>query len=71
MASDEQRLKNLGQKIKQVRNEKGLSLADVAEKFGFEKSRLSRVEAGKVNITVKTLFKLSDALEVPVHTFFI
>jgi transcriptional regulator with XRE-family HTH domain len=70
MTSEEEFLKNLGQKIRHLRKEKGLSLNNISEQSGFEKARLSRLEAGKVNITVKTLFKLSHALDVPVHKFF-
>ncbi|MDP4269473.1 MAG: helix-turn-helix transcriptional regulator, partial [Bacteroidota bacterium] len=37
---------------------------DLAAKCNFEKSNLSRIEAGRTNLTIKTLFKISQALDV-------
>jgi transcriptional regulator with XRE-family HTH domain len=68
--SEEEFLKNLGLKIKAIRIEQGLSLNKLAKNYGFEKASLSRTEAGKSNITLKTLFKLSTALNVSVSRFF-
>jgi transcriptional regulator with XRE-family HTH domain len=70
MQPEQEFLKNLGLKIKEIRTGKGLSLSTIAEKFGFEKASLSRLETGHVNATIKTLYKLSQALEVPIGTFF-
>jgi transcriptional regulator with XRE-family HTH domain len=62
--------KNLGAKIKAIRKEKGLSLNKLTTVYGFEKASLSRLESGKANITLKTLFKLSIALNVEMWEFF-
>jgi len=68
--SEQEFLKKLGSKIKLVRNEKGWSLNEISIKCGIEKASISRIESGKSNITLKTLFKLSLALEVTVAHFF-
>ncbi len=70
LLTEEEFLKNLGLKIKAIRNEKGLSLNKLAANYGFEKASLSSLEAGKSNITLKTLFKLSSALNSSVGRFF-
>ena len=64
-------LKKMGLKIKGLRNEKHISLNDLANQFGFEKASISRLEAGKTNATTLTLFRLSEALSVPVSWFFV
>lgn len=68
---DEQEfLKKLGLKIKTLRKERKLSLDALAKQHGFEKANLSRLESGRSNPTVITLFKISAALQVSVHKFF-
>ena len=47
-----------------------MSLNQLANQFGFEKASISRLEGGKTNATVLTLLRLSEALEVPLDTFF-
>ena len=68
--SEQDFLKKLGSKVRSIRNERKLSLNQMAELHGFEKAGLSRLEAGKTNITMLTLFKLSAALNVKVTDFF-
>jgi len=68
--SEEEFLKKLGLKIKAIRTAKGLSLDQLATGYRFDKASLSRLEAGKSNITLKTLFKLSLALNVAAGQFF-
>lgn len=36
----------------------------------FEKASLSRIESGQANPTIRTLYKLSKALDVPIAEFF-
>ena len=67
--NEEEFLKKLGSNIKTIRKEKKLSLDQLA-KHGFEKANLSRLEAGKSNPTILTLFRVSNALEAPIRLFF-
>ncbi len=57
-------LKKLGHRIKSIREKKNISQQMVAAKCNFEKSNMSRIEAGRTNPTVYTLYKISNALEV-------
>ena len=43
---------------------RSLSQQDLAAKCNFEKSNMSRIEAGRTNLTVKNLYKISQALGV-------
>ena len=54
----------IGSKIKSIRESKGISQQDLAAICNFEKGNLSRIEAGRTNPTVSTLYKISQALEV-------
>jgi ribosome-binding protein aMBF1 (putative translation factor) len=49
--------------IKQERERRGLSLADVSERSGLDKAMLSRLENGKIlNPTVATLWRYAEAV---------
>jgi DNA-binding XRE family transcriptional regulator len=55
---------SLAAKFKAVREQQGLTLADVAERMGIDAPALSRLETGKMlNPTLATLHKWAEALE--------
>ena len=59
----------LGQKIRQKRQEKEMSLTDLAEKIGRTPSFLSQIERGLAEPSITSLRKISDALNVPIFYF--
>ena len=56
--------KMVGQRIRQIRKSKQLTLQDIAEKTGFSAGFLSQVERGTTDPSLSALRKISDALEV-------
>lgn len=60
----------VGKRIQEIRIEKNLSQQDLAAKCNFEKSNMSRLEAGRSNATLSTLEIVSKALEVDVIELF-
>lgn len=50
--------KDLGQAIRNLRKDKGLSQRDLASQTGVHYSNIAQIEAGKSNPTVDTLLKL-------------
>ncbi|TRX02034.1 helix-turn-helix domain-containing protein [Flavobacterium gawalongense] len=60
----------VGKRIQKIRIEKNLSQQDLAAKCNFEKSNMSRLEAGRSNATLSTLEIVSKALEVDVIELF-
>ena len=60
----------VGKRIQEIRIEKNLSQQDLAAKCNFEKSNMSRLEAGRSNATLSTLEVVSNALEVDVIELF-
>jgi transcriptional regulator with XRE-family HTH domain len=60
----------VGKQIQKLRELKGLSQQDLAAKCNFEKSNMSRLEAGRVNPTLSTLEKVANALEITLAELF-
>ena len=61
---------NVGKQIQKLRESRGLSQQDLAAKCNFEKSNMSRLEAGRVNPTLSTLEKVAKALDVSIAELF-
>ena len=57
-------LKKIGQRIKEMREAKGLSQQELAAKLDYEKSNMSRLESGRVNPRITTLQNVADALKI-------
>lgn len=60
----------VGKQIQKLRELKGISQQDLAAKCNFEKSNMSRLEAGRVNPTLSTLEKIATALEINIIELF-
>ena len=60
----------VGKRIQKLRELQGLSQQDLAAKCNFEKSNMSRLEAGRVNSTLSTIEKVAKALNVEVGEIF-
>lgn len=58
--------KKVGNTIQNIREEKGLSQVDLASKMigRFDTTNISRIESGRTNPTLFTLYRISEALEV-------
>lgn len=57
-------LVGIGSRIRELREQKGVSQQDLAAACNFEKSNMSRLESGKTNFTIGSLLKISKALQV-------
>lgn len=51
-------------RIKELRKERKLTVQELAYRCDMERSNLSRIEAGRTNLTVKTLCTICNALNV-------
>jgi len=54
---------SLGENIKSVRKQKGWSQRELAGKVDFDPSYINRIETGKLNPSILTLERISNALE--------
>ncbi|MFL7894308.1 MAG: helix-turn-helix domain-containing protein [Anaerolineales bacterium] len=61
---------DVGHRLRELRTERGLSMRALAKLSGLSTNALSMIERGKTSPSVSTLYKLSDALEVPITAFF-
>ena len=57
-------LRDVTRRLKEIRISKKLTVQEVAYRCNIERSNLSRIEAGKTNITLKTLCLICNALEI-------
>ncbi len=54
----------LGQRLKLLRSEKGVTQRDMAEMLGKTSRHYQDIESGKINVPGLTLIKLADYFEV-------
>jgi len=61
-------LKLLGENIKKIRLEKGITQMDIVQNIqgNIDATNISRIEAGRTNPTVYTLHRIAEVLEVSV-----
>jgi len=62
--------KQIADKIRQIRKNKGLTLSQLGEVTGLSKALLSRIENNKTSPPIATLSKISQGLGVPIGVFF-
>lgn len=67
MNNYEEIIRRITQKIKALRTAKGLSIQELAYRCDMERSNLSRLEAGRTNMTIKTLTIICNALEIDIR----
>ena len=64
MTEKEHLQREIGKRIKQIRENKQIPQQDLAALCNFEKSNMARLEAGKTNPTLYTLKKIADNLNI-------
>jgi transcriptional regulator with XRE-family HTH domain len=61
---------SLGNRLRELRRQQGLSLRSLAEKSGLSANTLSLIENGKTSPSVATLQQIALALNIPITAFF-
>jgi transcriptional regulator with XRE-family HTH domain len=69
--ADSEASRELGQRIREVRRKKKMTLRDAAVAAGVSESFLSQVERGLANPSVASLRRIADAMREPVASFFV
>lgn len=59
--------KRVGIKIVELRTQKGLSQSDLARACGKDRQAIEKIENGRVNPTIYSLYEISKALEVSLN----
>jgi transcriptional regulator with XRE-family HTH domain len=63
-------LKQIGNNVRRIRNQKGLTMETVANEAQIEYRQLGRIERGEVNATIISLLKISTVLKINLSQFF-
>lgn len=64
MLSDKDLFELVGVRIRNIRKSQGVSQQILAYEVDMEKTNISRIEAGRTNVTIKNLYKIAQALGV-------
>lgn len=57
-------LQKFGAHVKQLRENRGLSLRELSYACNIDNSKISKIEQGMINVTVLTVVELATGLEV-------
>ena len=60
----------VGQKIRQIRKERGLTQAELAHRIGVQQSDLCRMENGEYKVALDTLFRVLGVFGMAIGEFF-
>ena len=61
---------NVGSRLRQLRTERDLSIRALARQSGLSANALSMIEREKTSPSVSTLYKVADAMGIPITSFF-
>ena len=63
-------LYGLGDRIRETREQRGLSLTELSVAVGSDKSALSKIEKGERVPSLETIGRLADEMEMPMGAWF-
>lgn len=64
-------LKDFGTQLAKLRTNANLSAYELSLRIGKDASYIHKVESGKINISLKSILKICDVLEIPPTRLFI
>ena len=64
-------MKMVGDKIRQIRNEKGLSQFQLSVDADLTKNQIGRIERAEHNTSLVTLSRIAEALDVSLYDLFL
>jgi len=64
MERNSEYLKKLGERIRELRNEKNMTQTDLAAKIGKDYQSIQRVERGAINPTIQYLREIAKGLDI-------
>lgn len=70
LLGDDNRMLDVGGRLRELRHERGMSMRALARASGLSTNALSMIERGRTSPSVSTLYKISEALRLPITAFF-
>lgn len=67
---NEKLLKRFAKNLKKVRGDRGMTQEDLADKSGLALSQIARLETGKLNTSISTVFVILTALKAEANELF-
>ena len=67
---DERLLKRFARNLKKARNARGISQEDLADKSGLALSQIARIETGRLNTSISTVYAILKALNAEANELF-
>jgi transcriptional regulator with XRE-family HTH domain len=61
---------DVGGRLRELRTERNMSMRALARESGLSTNALSMIERGRTSPSVSTLYKIAEALQVPITAFF-
>lgn len=61
----------VGKKIRDLRQQRGMTISELAEAVGLSASAVSQIERGIIDPSLQTLRSIADELDAPVFSFFL
>ena len=59
-----------GKRIRELRQRKGMTQQGLAERCGFHRNRIGRIERGQIDVALGTILTLAETLELSVSSLF-
>ncbi|EJL46601.1 helix-turn-helix domain-containing protein [Brevibacillus ruminantium] len=69
-ANTKQLAKRLGERIRTLRMDKGLSQEQLGERSGLHTNYVGQIERGEKNLTIESLSKIARSLGIPLEQLF-
>jgi transcriptional regulator with XRE-family HTH domain len=63
-------LKQLGDRLRELRDEAGISQEQLANEIGLDRTYISGIERGKRNPSIQSLYRIAKGLDVTLEVFF-
>ena len=67
---DEKLLKRFARNLKKARKARGISQEDLADKSGLALSQIARIETGRLNTSISTVYAILKALNAEANELF-
>jgi len=61
----------IGSKVRNIREQKGLTIARLAFEVGIESKQLIRIELGQINTSLFQIYRIANALSVQMYELFL
>ena len=70
MLDKQEVLTEIGRRIRELREERTITIQEFSDRLNIEYTSVIRIEKGRTNFTIGTLVKIANALGIPISKLF-